>query len=33
MARDFLAIPISAAVSKSSFSGAVAFKGFRPEII
>jgi hypothetical protein len=29
MARDFLAIPISATVSKSSFSGAVAFNGFR----
>eukprot|EP00258_Populus_trichocarpa_P029025 XP_024445044.1 protein NLP8 [Populus trichocarpa] len=33
MARDFLAIPISATLSKSSFSGAVAFNGFRPEII
>jgi len=33
MARDFLAIPISAILSKSTISGAVAFNGFRPEII
>jgi hypothetical protein len=33
MAREFLAIPISAILSKSTISGAVAFNGFRPEII